>query len=113
MINLAKISWTLLNNDVVVINNELASATVDDITITYHDEFGTHIINKIDKTYERIGKDNIMKIDFKNSTVSFKFDQEKVDYDIKTKYIEKEKIITLKYNFGDGEKQIIIKRIDE
>lgn len=103
-----KINWQLLSDGNVLINNQNVDAKVTDEFIIYEDEFGTHSISKLNSTYQRIGKEDEMFIDFNKKNIIFKFDGHTLSYDIETSFEVKENIVKMSYNLGDEEKTIIV-----
>ena len=105
------ISWKLISNNEVVINNEFVECEfVDNILKYYEDENTINIVNLNDDIYIRENTEFTFKIDFKNRF--FDYILKKEDLSIKNASLEatiiKDKDIILKYNLGDDNKEIII-----
>ena len=108
-----KIDWKLKNGDEIVFDEKNVVAKFENNVIYYKDEYGTHIVDRNKKTYERINTDNIFKVDFNESLLIVAFDNFKQRYDIVTKYEEIENLIRLTYSLGDEKKIIEITRKEE
>lgn len=108
-----KIDWKLKNGEEIVIDEKNKLVKIDDNVIYYNDEYGTHVIDRNNKIYERRSRSDIFKVDFKTSVLSVEFDNFKQKYDIKTKYEEKNNIIRLTYSLGDEKKVIEITRKED
>lgn len=105
-----KIDWKLISNGTIEIDKKNCFAEYKDNTIYYKDEYGTHVINRDNRTYERIGEEDIFRVDFENELLTVIFDNNNLKYKIDTKYEEIDNTIKLTYSLGEEEKIIEIKR---
>lgn len=103
-----KITWQLLSDEKLIIDDRSVDATILDDKLVYEDQYGKHIISKKYKTYQRIGKEDEMFVDFNNNIVRFTFDNKKLDFDIISNFTVDKNKTKLSYNLGDEEKTIII-----
>ena len=98
-----KIDWKLKNGEEVIINEIDKAAKYEDNIIYYVDEYGTHVIDRNKRIYERRCPEDIFRVDFNNN----------LKYDINTKYEEENNKIRLTYSLGDEIKVIEITRKED
>ena len=108
-----KIDWKLKNGEEVIINEIDKTAKYEDNIIYYVDEYGTHVIDKTNRIYERRCPENIFRVDFNNNLLTVIFENNNLKYDINTKYEEENNKLTLTYSLGDEIKVIEITRKEE
>ncbi len=108
-----KIDWKLKNGEEIVIDEKDKLVKIENNIIYYKDEYGTHIVDRNSKVYERRSSSDTFKVDFKTSVLTVEFDNFKQKYDIITKYEEMDNIIRLTYALGDEKKVIEITRKEE
>lgn len=108
-----KIDWKLLDNGKIIIDEIDKTIKYVDNVIYYEDKYGTHVVDRTNRIYERRCPDDTFRVDFKNNLLTVSFGNNNLKYDIKTNYEEKDEQIILTYELGDENKQIIIKRKEE
>lgn len=108
-----KIDSKLLDNGEIVIDEVDKLTKFENNTIYYEDEYGTHVVDRTNRIYERRCPDDTFRVDFKNNLLTVSFGSNNLKYDIKTNYEEKDELIILTYELGNEQKQIIIKRKEE
>ena len=62
-----KIDWKLKNGEEVIINEIDKAAKYEDNIIYYVDEYGTHVIDRNNRIYERRCPEDIFRVDFNNN----------------------------------------------
>lgn len=107
-----KIDWKLTSNGNVEIEKKDVLVEYKNNSIYYKDEYGTHVINEDNKTYERINKEDVFKVNFKEELLIVTFDNTSLSYKINALYEEIDNIIKLTYSLGEEEKIIEVKRRD-
>lgn len=105
---MTKINWQLYIEDTLIINNLNVEAEVTNENICYTDEFGKHIIDKLNRTYQRIGDSDEMIIDFKKNSITFKFDGQVLEYDIESSFETNDKSVFIVYTLGDEKKKLLV-----
>ena len=108
-----KIDWKLKNGDEIVIDEVDKDAKFEDNLLYYVDEYGTHVIDRINRIYERRCPEDTFKVDFNNNLLTIIFENNNLKYNINTKYAEENNKITLTYSLGDEIKVIEITRKEE
>ena len=108
-----KIDWKLKNGDEIVINEVDKDAKFEDNKIYYVDEYGTHVIDRTNRIYERRCPEDIFRVDFNNNLLTVIFENNNLKYDINTKYEEAENSIILTYSLGNEIKVIEITKKEE
>lgn len=108
-----KIDWKLKNGEEVIINEIDKAAKYEDNIICYVDEYGTHVIDRNNRIYERRCPEDIFRVDFNNNLLTVIFENNNLKYDINTKYEEENNKIRLTYSLGDEIKVIEITRKEE
>ena len=83
-----KIDWKLKNGEEVIINEIDKAAKYEDNIIYYVDEYGTHVIDRNNRIYERRCPEDIFRVDFNNNLLTVIFENNNLKYDINTKYEE-------------------------
>lgn len=110
---MAKVDWKLENNGEIIINDIDYEVEYTKYFVIYNDIYGKHTIDRINKTYKRVGKNDSMKIDFINNLLTVKFDDKEFTFDIETNYEEIDNKIILKYVIGDDVKIITVTRKED
>lgn len=108
-----KIDWKLKNGSEVIIDEVDKDAKLENNIIYYIDEYGTHVIDRMNRIYERRSPEDIFRVDFNNNLLTVIFDSNSLKYDINTKYEEKNNKIILTYSLGDEIKVIEITRKED
>lgn len=108
-----KIDWKLKNFDEVVIDKKDVDAILDKNVIYYTDEYGTHVVDCDNKIYERRAEYDIFRVDFNKSLLTVIFNDNKLKYDIVTKYEDIKNKLILSYDLGNEKKVIEITRKEE
>ena len=108
-----KIDWKLKNGEEVIINEIDKAAKYEDNIIYYVDEYGTNVIDRNNRIYERRCPEDIFRVDFNNNLLTVIFENNNLKYDINTKYEEENNKIRLTYSLGDEIKVIEITRKEE
>ena len=108
-----KIDWKLKNGEEVIINEIDKAAKYEDNIIYYVDEYGTHVIDRNNRIYERRCPEDIFRVDFNNNILTVKFASNDLKYNINTNYFEEDNIIRLTYSLADEKKVIEITRKEE
>lgn len=108
-----KIDWKLKNGSEVIIDEVDKDAKLENNIIYYVDEYGTHVIDRMNRIYERRSPEDIFRVDFNNNLLTVVFDSNSLKYDINTKYEEKNNKIILTYSLGDEIKVIEITRKED
>ncbi len=108
-----KIDWKLKNGSEVIIDEVDKDAKLENNIIYYVDEYGTHVIDRMNRIYERRSPEDIFRVDFNNNLLTVIFDSNSLKYDINTKYEEKNNKIILTYSLGDEIKVIEITRKED
>ena len=103
-----KIDWKLKNGDEIIIDEKNKDAKFEADIIYYVDEYGTHVIDRTNRIYERRCPEDIFKVDFNNNLLTVIFENNNLKYDINTKYEEENNKIRLTYSLGDEIKVIEI-----
>lgn len=108
-----KIDWKLKNGSEVIIDEVDKDAKLENNIIYYVDEYGTHVIDRMNRIYERRSPEDIFRVDFNNNLLTVIFENNSLKYDINTKYEEKNNKIILTYSLGDEIKVIEITRKED
>ena len=108
-----KIDWKLKNGSEVIIDEVDKDAKLENNIIYYIDKYGTHVIDRMNRIYERRSPEDIFRVDFNNNLLTVIFDSNSLKYDINTKYEEKNNKIILTYSLGDEIKVIEITRKED
>lgn len=108
-----KIDWKLKNGSEVIIDEVDKDAKLENNIIYYVDEYGTHVIDRMNRIYERRSPEDIFRVDFNNNLLTVIFNSNSLKYDINTKYEEKNNKIILTYSLGDEIKVIEITRKED
>lgn len=110
---MVKVDWKLENNGEIIINDIDYEVEYNKEFIIYNDIYGKHTIDRVNKTYKRVGKNDSMAIDFVNNLLTVEFDDKKLSFDIETNYEEINNKIILKYVIGDDVKMITVTRKED
>ncbi len=107
------IDWKLYDDEEILIETLENKVEFINDTIFYKDEYGTHAIDLINKTYERKNNEDTFKIDFKTEQLQVSFANTDLKYNINATFEEMDNIIRLTYSLGDEKKVIEITRKEE
>ena len=98
-----KIDWKLKNGEEVIINEIDKAAKYEDNIIYYVDEYGTHVIDRNNRIYERRCPEDIFRVDFNNNLLTVIFENNNLKYDINK---EKTDLIFGIYDYSKDYKKI-------
>ena len=83
-----KIDWKLKNGEEVIINEIDKAAKYEDNIIYYVDEYGTHVIDRNNRIYERRCPEDIFRVDFNNNLLTVIFENNNLYMCKKHEYYE-------------------------
>lgn len=102
------IKWILYSDNVKVIDNDFDGIFTDEL-VEISDCYGKHKIDRNNKIWERIDKNNSFIIDCNNNTFKIIFDDKELTYDIDTNYIDNGNEIIIEYSYGEEVKKLIVR----
>jgi len=105
------LDWVLFTNDLKEVELLNKEGIFNEERIVLEEEYGKHVIDRINKIWKKEGVNNSFVIDCVNKTFKIMFDGKELIYDIDVSYIDDKDSIKITYSYGDEVKVLNVRRV--